>query len=364
MSKRSDDDKSKWDQMMESVDLLFDRISDINNSQPELKQQVMETTQKVDRFSTEQDFISQQVKANGQAVARLTLKNFEKEEQFLSDDAMSEFFEDDEAEDFDNVFANGKKPAKASVFKPHRHNNDPPPKNSLPHQSLPKMQFPTFDGQHPTIWFDNCDNYFTIYSIPETLWVTAAAMHLKDNAAKWWQAYKQTHRRLTWKAFCEAVHMEFRSDDYRSAVAELLTLKQSGTVEDYTTQFQSLQFQVSMTGSQVDEQFFATTYVHGLKEDIRAGVEPHTPTTVRQAAIIAKIQQRNVERTKLKYQRPNNPPKNQYQKPDNRQPTTYGNLWRDKQLRDYRKANNLCYFCGKKFEPGHAEVCTKRTRPM
>jgi len=119
-----------------------------------------------------------------------------------------------------------------------------------------------------------------------------------------------------------------------------------------------------MTGSQVDEQFFATTYVHGLKEDIRAGVEPHTPTTVRQAAIIAKIQQRNVERTKLKYQRPNNPPKNQYQKPDNRQPTTYGNLWRDKQLRDYRKANNLCYFCGKKFEPGHAEVCTKRTRPM
>ena len=65
MSKQSDDDKSKWDQMMESVDLLFDRISDINNSQPELKQQVMETTQKVDRFSTKQDFISQQVKANG-----------------------------------------------------------------------------------------------------------------------------------------------------------------------------------------------------------------------------------------------------------------------------------------------------------
>jgi len=38
-------------------------------------------------------------------------------------------------------------------------------------------------------------------------------------------------------------------------------------------------------------------------------------------------------------------------------------LWRDKQLRDYRKANNLCFSCGEKFEPGHAEVCTKRAKP-
>jgi hypothetical protein len=30
MSKKSDDDKSKWDQMMESVDHLFDRMNDIN----------------------------------------------------------------------------------------------------------------------------------------------------------------------------------------------------------------------------------------------------------------------------------------------------------------------------------------------
>lgn len=39
-------------------------------------------------------------------------------------------------------------------------------------------------------------------------------------------------------------------------------------------------------------------------------------------------------------------------------------MWRDKQLRDYRKANNLCYHCGEKFEPGHAEVCTKQNKPQ
>jgi hypothetical protein len=33
-------------------------------------------------------------------------------------------------------------------------------------------------------------------------------------------------------------------------------------------------------------------------------------------------------------------------------------------LRDYRKANNLCFHCGDKFEPGHVEVCTKKNKPQ
>jgi len=82
----------------------------------------------------------------------------------------------------------------------------------------------------------------------------------------------------------------------------MLNLKQTGTVEEYTTQFQKLQFQVSMHSGNFDELFFATTYVTGLKEDIRAIVEPQVPTTIERAAIIAKIQQRVLERSKLKYQ--------------------------------------------------------------
>lgn len=39
-------------------------------------------------------------------------------------------------------------------------------------------------------------------------------------------------------------------------------------------------------------------------------------------------------------------------------------LWRDRQLRDYRKQHGLCYGCGEKYEPGHAEVCSKRAKPQ
>jgi hypothetical protein len=58
------------------------------------------------------------------------------------------------------------------------------------------MQFPTFDGNHPKIWHDNYNNYFTIYKIEDDLKVTAATMHLQENAAKWWQAYKHAQHYL------------------------------------------------------------------------------------------------------------------------------------------------------------------------
>jgi hypothetical protein len=33
-------------------------------------------------------------------------------------------------------------------------------------------------------------------------------------------------------------------------------------------------------------------------------------------------------------------------------------------LRDFRRANNICYYCGDKFDAGHLQKCTKRTKPQ
>lgn len=43
---------------------------------------------------------------------------------------------------------------------------------------------------------------------------------------------------------------EFGSDDHRTAITELSALKQTGIVEEYTTQFQSLQFDINMHSCQ------------------------------------------------------------------------------------------------------------------
>jgi len=39
-------------------------------------------------------------------------------------------------------------------------------------------------------------------------------------------------------------------------------------------------------------------------------------------------------------------------------------MQRIRQLRDYRRANNLCFACGDKYEPGHSNVCPKKQKPQ
>jgi hypothetical protein len=39
-------------------------------------------------------------------------------------------------------------------------------------------------------------------------------------------------------------------------------------------------------------------------------------------------------------------------------------LWKERQLRDFKKANDMCYYCGEKFVPGHLQKCTKRAKPQ
>lgn len=160
-----------------------------------------------------------------------------------------------------------------------------------------------------------------------------------------------------------AVEQKFGKDNYRKAVTDLLELRQTGSVEAYYTAFQALQFQVCMYNSEYGEVFFTSQFVNGLKEEIRYSIQGQVPDDVDRAYFLAKIQQRIVERTKCKMQKCATSSRSGQcsSKGENKQQG--GNtLWRERQLRDYRKANGLCYYCGEKFEPGHVEVCSKRTK--
>jgi hypothetical protein len=127
------------------------------------------------------------------------------------------------------------------------------------------------------------------------------------------------------------VEEEFGSDDFRAAMNDLLELKQTRTVEEYTTQFEALQFDITMHNPYYDDMFFTQKYVMGLKEEIRGTVESRMPSTVLKASILARVQQKVLERNKTKYTRPaaqirpfNQPRVDNKQQP---QPTT---SWRDR----------------------------------
>lgn len=71
--------------------------------------------------------------------------------------------------------------------------------NILHHQhdpreyKLPKLDFRRFDGEHPRIWRDKCEKYFTMFNVPVHVWVPFALMNFSSNAAFWLHKYEAQH---------------------------------------------------------------------------------------------------------------------------------------------------------------------------
>lgn len=64
---------------------------------------------------------------------------------------------------------------------------------------MPKMSCPRFDGNNPCIWKAKCQDYFHLLDIPESMWTTAASLHMDGNAEKWMQVYKMKNGLGDWE---------------------------------------------------------------------------------------------------------------------------------------------------------------------
>lgn len=130
---------------MENFDLLFSQINEISLVQQSLKAQMDLSNAAVDKYSTEQHMIAQQVKANGQAVAQLTLQQFDRDDKYSDTQSVSIIYEEE------NPFSKGfdkdkthSQPEPSKSKKPHQQNKSS--KDTVPHHTLPKMHFPKFDA--------------------------------------------------------------------------------------------------------------------------------------------------------------------------------------------------------------------------
>ena len=160
------------------------------------------------------------------------------------------------------------------------------------------MNFPRFNGKNPRIWKDKCQDYFGLMNIPESMWATAASLHMDDNAEKWLQVYKLKHCLGTWKELMKAVELKFGAYDYQHAIDELLELQQTGTVEEYVSKFEALQYQVAMHDLGMGDTYFVSQFIKGLKPEIRYPVQGQVPGTMEKAVMLAKIQQTIQDKTR------------------------------------------------------------------
>lgn len=196
------------------------------------------------------------------------------------------------------------------------------------------------------------------------MWATAASLNMEGNAEKWLQVYKRRCGLGNWEQFIAAVEQKFGAYDYQHAIDDLLELKQTGSVEDYVTAFEALQYQI-MHDEGMGDTYFISQFIKGLKPDIRFSVQGQVPATMERAIMLAKIQQHMQEKCKGKSVRSFASTKYSTQgsvKSDTGKSTITTQLPKERQLRDYCRANNLCFYCREPCDPSHPAKCTKRPK--
>jgi hypothetical protein len=178
----------RLNKMQESLDLLFAQIRSMDTSQQQMAAQIDLTAKAMNQSTQDQILLSQQLKATGDAVVRLTMW------QMKMDAVSSPVSNRSDAEE-ENWFASA--PTGRPCHPHHRlrpegrHHHDDQVYQQQ--SSIPKMSFPRFDGLHPKIWIDKCEEYFRIYNVSDDLKTSSISLHLEGNAAKWYQVFKLQH---------------------------------------------------------------------------------------------------------------------------------------------------------------------------
>jgi hypothetical protein len=227
----------------------------------------------------------------------------------------------------------------------------------------PKHNFPAFNGDHPLLWVDLCYVYFDMYSVPAHHWVSTASLYFEGHAALWLQAYKRQHRLVSWDSFIAAIADEFGADEFDDQMSTLLQLKQTGSVIEYKQAFEACMYHLLSVDSTLSPRWFVSQFTFGLSDEVRAAVRLQKPTSVTRAASLARIQEEENMHTRPRG-RPPAPTKHppalpaapsistapRVDAPPRRAGDDFG---RERQLRDFRRANGLCYKCGDKYSKDH-----------
>ncbi|KAJ4817820.1 polyprotein [Rhynchospora pubera] len=162
-----------------------------------------------------------------------------------------------------------------------------PPKNTIPAIQLPKLDFPTFDGRDPSDWVMKCEYYFDIYQIPPVHRTRMAVINFVGEASIWYRQFKKTIDNPPWELLVDGVYHRFTQNAAQELIGEFKRLHQVGKVQDYIRQFDTLQTKLMYERPYLPPEFYVSTFVEGLRDDIKAMVTMFKPQSLYDAYNLA-----------------------------------------------------------------------------
>ncbi|GAB2288676.1 hypothetical protein Dimus_038014 [Dionaea muscipula] len=118
-----------------------------------------------------------------------------------------------------------------------------------------------------------------------------AAMYLTGKAEIWLYGAMARDELRTWDEFKEAMATRFDGDRQKDVVEEFNRLTQRGRVEEYVEKFEEGRYELLQVYPHQPEEYFISSFVGGLKEEIKAVVKMFKPRTLSEAFHQAKLQE-------------------------------------------------------------------------
>ncbi|XP_019171199.1 PREDICTED: uncharacterized protein LOC109166765 [Ipomoea nil] len=230
-----------------------------------------------------------------------------------------------------------------------------------------KADFPAFDYEHPRNWIVRCERFFMFSHTPRNEVMNLLFVNLSGKVGLWYEGYVSELRQgFQWHHFAEAVCKRFENKG-ESLMEEFASLKQWGTVEDFTEKYEEFKSQLLVGHPYLTEGYFMENFVARLKPNLRCFVRTAKPTTLSDAIWYAGQFERGLKTSEPNRSIPWNsrqtPPTKTHpteplNPPHNKKPalsSQYANspspeLTRFKaQLREQRR----CFKCFESWKPGH-----------
>jgi hypothetical protein len=112
---------------------------------------------------------------------------------------------------------------------------------------------------------------------------------MEGKALSWFQALRSSNNLSTWSEFLIAIQVRFGRGSYDDPMETLSKLKQTGSLDNYKTQFEILANRVH----RLIDPHKLSYFLGGLRDDIRlpVTVRMFNPKTLNDAYSLAKIQE-------------------------------------------------------------------------
>jgi hypothetical protein len=156
---------------------------------------------------------------------------------------------------------------------------------------LPKLNFPTFDGENPKLWIKRSRDYFDMYAVEPQVWVRVSTMNFVGAAAWWLSSIEESSQLASWSIFCQALLERFGRDEHTVFIRQLFSIRQTSSVAEYVERFSQLRDNLVAYGRPMDPLYFVQRFVDGLRADIRAAVFVQCSSSFDTACVLASLQE-------------------------------------------------------------------------